>query len=519
MSMNRKLLSGVLGGLTSTAVSMAVSFAQFSILLRHLPLDVVGIWMIFANLGSYAMFLDLGLTPTLGREVSFASGNPSLSASSRTERIGTLTRSCTVVVGVLSILVLLLGGPLGWAYLHSIVPLSLVAHARPAWSIFIFAVALNLVGQGWYASIYGLGFVFHEKMIRSATSLLGLLFFAIAVFSHTGFEGLSVAYLLQSVCAVLLAMIVLTRVSDHALSKGRLDLKSVRGMIAPSLKYAATLLGGILILQTDNIVIASVLGPDIVPNYQVVAKLITALMTLSMMLVMTSMPFASQAFARNDMPAMMQILNRNLRFTLSVTVILGSFLACFSDRVIAVWLGPNHFVGFPIVWVLLTVMILEAHSQAMAAATMCTGRLAFVASALIAGVINIGVSIVLAQHFGLLGVVLGTMVAQVVTNNWYAPWYTMRLFKISFLEHSRTVILPVLSLIVAMLATVAAVRFLTSPLSNILSLTIGVFFTLAMGATCFSFLIVSRKERNTLLSKLRDIGVRLMILPSQDVPL
>src|SRR5580698_10197199 len=102
MSINRKIFSGAVGGFTSTAVTMAVSFVQFGILLGHLPIEVAGIWMIFANFASYVMFLDLGMTPTIGREISFAAANPEYSEPDRAERIGTLIRSCTSVVGLLA---------------------------------------------------------------------------------------------------------------------------------------------------------------------------------------------------------------------------------------------------------------------------------------------------------------------------------------------------------------------------------------------------------------------------------
>jgi O-antigen/teichoic acid export membrane protein len=514
VSVNRRLLSGVLGGLILTAIGVVVSLLQFSILLRHLPLEMAGIWMLFTNLGSYVLFLDLGLSPTLGREISFAAGNPELTDTARAARIETLIRSCTAIVATLAAIVALVGAAGGWGYLRTVVPAELASTTRPAWFVYIAGAALNLVGEGWFAGIYGLGYVFNEKIIRSAGAVLGLLFMTVAVFSGTGFMGLAVAYLLQSLCVLVIVRIALSRLTPHPDARGRFDLHTIRRLIAPSLKYAATLLGGILILQTDNIVIASILGPAVVPNYQAVAKIVTILMSLSMMLVMTSMPIASQAHARGDTPALIELLRRNLHFSLGVMVILGSFVACFIDRFIAAWLGPNHFVGFPIVWVLLTVMLLEVHHQSMAAATMATGRIVFLAPALIAGVINIFISIVLARRFGLIGVVFGTMIAQVTTNNWYAPWYTMRLFKISFLQHVRTVILPVAGLIVSMLSTGFLVRFLTRGLPNIVSVGIGGLSTILVGSSCFIMIMIRTQERGALLKKLRAIGRRWSMLSS-----
>jgi O-antigen/teichoic acid export membrane protein len=507
VSPNRRLLGGMVGGILFTAVSVIVSLLQFSILLRRLPLLMAGIWMIFTNLGSYVLFLDLGLSPTLGREISFAAGEPGLTPHARAVRVKTLVHSCTTVVFALALLVALVGAPAGWRYLRTIVPSTLSSEARVAWCVYIVGAALNLVGEGWFAGIYGLGHVFQEKIIRTTGSVAGLLFMTVAVFSRSGFIGLALAYVLQSVCVLLMARLVLLRLTTSPPAKGNFDRHVIGRLIGPSLKYAATLLGGILILQTDNIVIASTLGPAAVPNYQVVAKMITILMSLSMMLVMASAPLVSQAFAQHDHAALLRLLSRNLRFSLGIMVVLGSFIACFTDRFIYAWLGPNHFVGFRIVWVLLAVMLLEAHHQAMASATMATGRIVFLAPALTAGVLNIFFSVIFARRFGLIGVVFGTMAAQVLTNNWYVPWYTMRLFGLSFLNHLRTVLLPLLGLIGAMLSVGYAVRLLTARLPAILSVCIGALCILIAGAICFTIMF-NRVERTLVFARLRALSFR-----------
>ena len=502
MSIARKIVSGFIGGITLTAVGLVASFIQFSLLLRYLPLDVVGVWMVFTSIGAYVMLFDLGMSPTLGREISFVAGDLELNKAARANRIGTLIRSCTTIVAVLAVAVFFLGISGGWSYLSTVVPRSLTVEVHPAWIIFAAGAALNLIGEGWFAGIYGLGQVFSEKIIRSLGAVLGLIFLSIAIFRHS-FMGLAIAYLLQATCTISIARYVLFRAGPRTIAKGHFQLSTVRTIVGPSLKYAATLLGGILILQTDNLVIASVLGPKLIPNYQAVAKMVSIMMQLSMMLVMTSLPLASQAHARKDTPQLLSLLNRNLRYSLSVMVILGSFVACFADRVIRVWLGPNHFVGFAVVWVLLSVMLLEAHHQSMAGSIMATGKIVFVVPALVAGVLNIIFSILLARRYGLIGVVVGTMLAQVITNNWYAPWYTLRHFRISFREHFRTVLMPILCLLTALVSVNTGIRFLTTNIPNPISVFTGALCTGVVGISVFSLIVLTPEERSRLIGRLR----------------
>jgi O-antigen/teichoic acid export membrane protein len=507
MSLARKIVGGALGGVGYTGICMAVSFLQMRVLLHNLSVDLSGIWLILANLGVYTTYLDIGLTQTLGREISFAVGNPAYSESDRAERVGTLMRSCTAVLAVLGIAAILICGPIGWVYMHSITPASVWRQTRVAWALYIVASSLNVLAQGWYAGIYGLGYVLHEKLIRSCSVLAGFVFFVAALRLHLGVQGLAGAYLLQVLIGAGIARIALVGLSGGATKYGRAQLNIIQSLLGPSMRFALTQLGMVLVLQTDNVVIASTLGPELVPNYQAVSKLIFALLTLSMVLVSTSGPLIAQAFARRDHSVIVQLMNRNLRFTLSLLMMLGVYLAFFSDRVIALWLGPGHFVGFPVVCVLLAMMTLEVHQQSMGAVTQSTGKVAFAASTIIAGVLNIVISILLAKRFGLLGVVTGTLIAQLLTNDWYVPYYTLRHFQLKTIDHLRNVVFPMASFGLVMLVISYAARRITMHLSGLAACTVGLVSVTITGSLIFITIGLTGRERNALgvyLQKLRS---------------
>jgi O-antigen/teichoic acid export membrane protein len=517
MSLARKIVGGALGGVGYTGICMAVSFLQMRVLLHSLPVALSGIWLILANLGVYTTYLDIGLTQTLGREISFAVGDPNHSDADRDQRIGTLVRSCTAAVATVGIVAILVGAPIGWAYMHSITPSSEWRQTRVAWMLYILASSLNVVAQGWYAGIYGLGHVLYEKAIRSGSVLMGFVLFIAALHMHLGVEGLAGAYLLQVVIGAMAARVALGHCSGGATRHGKVEFNIIKSLIGPSLRFAFTQLGMVLVLQTDNVVIASTLGPELVPDYQAVSKLIFALLTLSMVLVSTSTPLISQAFARGDRSTIVQVMNRNLRFTLGLLGMLGIYLAFFADRVIALWLGPGHFIGFPVVYVLVAMMGLEVHQQSMGTVTQSTGKVAFAASTVFAGVLNIIISIVLAKHLGVLGVVLGTLIAQLVTNDWYVPYYTLRHFQEKVSEHLRSVVAPMLAFGLAMLAVGYAARRLTMGLPNVVACSMGLASTVGIGAAIFVSIALTGDERMTLQARIRRLRFRWATDPPIDL--
>jgi O-antigen/teichoic acid export membrane protein len=512
MGTDRSILRGVFGSMALTAVSVAVSFLQFRLLVDWLPQQVVGLWFLFLSIGGYLILFDLGVSPTLGREISFCSGDETLSAGERADRVGSLIRSCSRVFVCGAVLLFIVGTAGGWAYLGTVSPPSLLNQVRLAWVIFVSGTALSIVGEVWLATLYGMGQIATEKLVRSVGPILGVILIVIALRMKYGLPGLAVAWLLQIVATRLVARCALKRLSPTVLSVGKYDFGLIRRMAVPSIKYAATMLGGILILQTDNVVIASVLGTAEIPGYQAVAKLVTLMMTLSMMLIVTSTPFLSKAHIRQDVTEIKRLLNRNLRFSLSIMSVLGCFLACFADRIIALWLGWQHFVGFGVVWVLIVVMLLEAHHTSMAAATMATGSMVFVAPALLAGVLNIVASVYLARHYGLLGVALGTMCAQVVTNNWYVPFYTMRQFGISLSEHFFSVLLPLGKLFVVLLVAGLAARSVLSKLSDFPAIIVGGTIIVGAGLFVFVLVVLSAEERVQFVSEVRKSKLGKLVM-------
>ena len=505
MGNDRQLFSGFIGAALMTGTNLLVSFVQLRLLVINLPLQEAGIWIIYLNIGLYILLLDMGLSPTLGREISLLSGMITLSPEVRSKRVGSLVRSCTAIVSGLAVVVFVLGLTFGWFYVKTLIPTYLRSEARFAWTIFIAGASVNLIGEGWFAGIYGLGHVFQERMIRAIGLIVGLALMAVAISCRFGLTGLAIAYFLQASTTVLLARTAFARVGREASSSAELDLIAIRRMVVPSVKYAATLLGGILILQTDNLVIASCLGPAMVPDYQAISKIVNALMTLSMMLIVSSTPFISRAYASLQLAEVLRLLNRNLRYTLSVMVLLGSFVACFADHILSIWLGRGHFVGFGIVIILLLVMLLEAHHSTMAAATMAASKIAFFVPALLAGFLNILFSVILAKHYGLIGVACGTLFAQVLTNNWYCPWYTMKLFDIPIREHLRQIILPVVGYLLLMVGVGLSVRICTRSLAPGGSLAVGVLASASIGLLYFWLVMLTASERRLIITKVQSL--------------
>lgn len=452
--MNRHIARGAVASIVFTSTSVVVAVVQLRLIVRFLPSDLAGLWLLFLTIGSYVTFFDLGISPTVGREMSFAIGAKGADDQDRTRRIGELLTTLWRALRLLAVCAGFVSIVVGEALILSSHHYHENRTVQLTWALFGLGASLNLIGGSALAGLYGLGRIATEKLIRSVSLTVGLALTAATLMFDWGILGLSIAWLIQGALAGGLGWYSLRRafpeIFDRSFSPNWMLAKK---LISPSLKLALIQLGAIFILQSANPLIAVMLGTSAIPPYEALSKIAATLMTLALLIVNSSAPYFSMSYAAGEYDNVRELLARNLQLGVGIIIILGAFVAINGDRIVAVWLGRSKFAGFFVLWVLLFMVLLEVHHVIFATAVMAAGQIVFVWAALIAGALNIILAISLVGRFGLLGIALAIAIAQLVTNNWYVPYVAVRFFKISIAHLARKVWLP---LIVLMAAEIAA---------------------------------------------------------------
>lgn len=434
--------------------SVASNVVMLRYLVRCLPAQEAGVWLLFLTMSSYLVLFDFGISPTIGREISLAVGQRGVSDEERTTRIRDLIATGSRILALLALALAVICGIAGYLYLRTLVDFSsALGHTTAlSWFVFVIAVAASVSGEVWLAALYGFGSVSTERMLRTLGYILWVTLSVIVLKSGGGLVGLSMAWFYAFAIRLIARGVFLHSRSEFR-EKGRFDWQLGKSVSNKSLKYAATLIGGTLILYTDNIVIASVLGPAAVPNYYAVARLVSACLAVALLISTASSPFISAAFSAGGMDEVRRITMRNVRVALALMATGGCFLAFFGKPLIQQWIGEGNFVGYGVLLIMLCAMTLEAHHVSLATSTMACNKIPFLIPALIAGVLNLAISFPLAYRFGLVGVALGTFLAQVTTNNWYVPMYSIRYLRIHAVQYTTKVILPSAALFAGMAAS------------------------------------------------------------------
>ena len=224
-----------------------------------------------------------------------------------------------------------------------------------------------------------------------------------------------------------------------------------------------------------------------------------------------SEPFTAMAYSAGQKDRVVKILLRNVRYLMSSTTIFCTIIAVFGAEIVNLWLGPGRFAGYPTLWTLTIVIMLETHQVIHAITVMATGRIIYLPWALASGILNLILGCALVGPLGLWGVALGTMLAQMVTNNWFAPWSCLRLLGMSsraYFSRLRPVIINVglcLGVAVTLKFFATFLRF-----SQIVGLITCVLLVGLAGLLGFWLNVLDHEERTAISGSLRVFAARII---------
>jgi len=190
-------------------------------------------------------------------------------------------------------------------------------------------------------------------------------------------------------------------------------LDKIREISQLGVKFFIIQMAVLIIFATDNIIITQVLGPAEVTPYNVVFKLFSVIMVGQGILMAPLWSAYTEAFQKGDYKWIKDTL-RKLNM-LMIPVIVGVILLIiFARDIIHIWVGPD--IRFPTMLVILmgVYTIIVTWNAVYAVFVNGVGKIEpQMYSAIIAGLINIPLSIYLAKNLGMgiSGIILGTIIS------------------------------------------------------------------------------------------------------------
>ncbi len=179
--------------------------------------------------------------------------------------------------------------------------------------------------------------------------------------------------------------------------------------------FFALYLTSALLVLVDNLLAAHLFGLEEVPQLAAAQRLF-ALPLMALAVVLTPLwPAYTEAIARGDLAWVGKTLRRTLMLCVGLGGVSALMLACFGGSILQLWVGPETECSSSLLAALAVLLVMQGVGAAIAALLNAAGliRLQIVlATAFL--VAKAGLSVLLARHLGLPGIVWGTVVAYAV---------------------------------------------------------------------------------------------------------
>jgi O-antigen/teichoic acid export membrane protein len=495
-----RVAQGVLLNVVATVILAGTGFLLTAFLIHRLGPSSFGAWVLVASVLAYSSILDFGVGLTVMRFIAEVAHLPDRREANRI--VSTAVVVYTGAGAVLLVAGLILTPQV--ADLFGIVP-----HERgefiTAFRISCAALALTFPSAVWTAVLQGLQDFARLNLWIVAQSLAVMATQMVVV--ELGY-GLVALALVGAVGNMVLLLGKRWTARGHGIRTApRLcEAATLRRIISVSSWVFLLNVSGRLILDTDAVLIGVMLGTSAVAAYQVALGPATAVRRAADQFNSVSLTAAASLKAQDELRRLQQLLIEATRAVTCVFLPCIALLAAWGDQLLSLWVGPEFTSSYATLVVLTTGVLAIAIQGTAGQVLLALNRHRLMA--VIAGaeaICNLGLSIVLARRYGIVGVALGTAIPAMVTSFGITLPYACRLVGVPYASLVRRVLPPIAIAGAAYLALALGQR-IVGDFPNLGTLVVAstVLLALALGAS----LLADRQGRRTYLPMLRALSPR-----------
>ncbi len=430
-----RVLHGGLSGLAGRATAMAVSAITLPVTVRYLgPLEY-GIWVTISTTVVMLAVLDIGIASTLTNFISKAYAVEDEAMAKRY-----FATAFWLTVGISAVLATVawpIWRLVNWGALFGVEGGSIAGQARLCVGIslgfFILSLPLNLANRvlGGYQKVH------LSNYFSIANSILGLVAILVSVWLRLSIVGMMLAYCIAMLTGTLLLNIWIAVWYRPGLRPGLRAVRrsAMRDLFGQGALFFVLQLSGLIVFNSDNLVISHYLGAREVTPYSVAWRLVGYASMMQSLLVPALWPAFSEAYHRGDMGWIRTTYRRTMNGSIAAVGIVALLIGLLGRQLIHVWAGSAAVPSAPLLWTMSFWAVLLSITVNQAMLMAATQRIGLqTVTAVLAAVANLALSIVLVQRIGAMGVLFATIGSYLVFIVVPQTWEVRRILRGTYLE-------------------------------------------------------------------------------------
>lgn len=439
-SRSRGIAAAGLTALFGKGIGLLVSAATIPLTVRYLGAEGYGLWITISSAATMFFLLDIGIANTLTNLISEA-----YAANDKKRAATYFTTAFWVVVGISVLL-----GLLGWILWPFIPWVSLFHVQNPALAketshamaaafiVFLMALPTSLASKvlGGYQELHA------SNLFTAAGSVLSLLVVVAVIHFHgnltflvAGFAGSTVAANAACLLWICLFHKPWMKPWPRRISRG-----SVGRIFRSGSQFFVLQLAGLVVFNSDNIVISHYLSPSKVTPYAITFRLVGYILTLQTLITPALWPAYAEAYAKGHLSWIRLTYNR-VRWISVAGLTVGCSITLFLGReIIRVWAGPQAVPSQMLITLMCLWIVLLAFATNQSCLMGATYRIGKQAIAAVANVlVNLTLSIIWVKTMGTNGVILATIVSVLIFIVGVQAWQVKKILRGDFLRDDEAV--------------------------------------------------------------------------------
>lgn len=459
MNINR---TDVLWNYGASFIKISSSLLLLPFVLKHLPAETVGIWVMFVTVNSMILIFDFGFNPSFARSITYI-----FSGMQNLKRDGFYTvereQSIDINYGLLKNVIkamqwfyyraaaffLVLMATAGTGYLYTILENYKGSHTEvyTAWAIICFANCFNLASLFYDCLLQGKGLIKKYKQILAISQLIYLITAVIFLLSGMGLIAIAVSQVISILILRLLSHKVFFTAS---IKKNMMDAdvnknEGVLNKIYPNAIKSGAALFGIWMAQRSAIIIGSFYLPlPQIASYGISMQIVSVFAGLSGIYAATYQPKTVQMIVKNEIAGIKKIYLKGLLILL-LTFVGGGLCLLLAGNWILAFIGSKTSLLPPVFLVLALLLSFEQSNFIMAANILSAkNKIPFYKSAVITGA---AITILLMLFFcffkaGLAMLFIIPLLADFFYQAWKWPLEAAKDLKLTFADITISIRLP-----------------------------------------------------------------------------
>lgn len=479
--MSNRKKRAISGGIASSASSLVLQLISLLVIPLYLNLtsqEIFGIWLTLGAMLGWIKIGDMGLGLALTRRSIEAIED------SDYELLGRLTYGViflTLIFGAFISGTLYfftdtitsffqISNELEKSFKNTFHILLIVALIRPSFTVFTPIIEAK----------QHIAFI-HIK--NTSVTLMSISLTILLLFLDFGILSFALGLLFEAAMMPLIDIVYLRTIDNKILF---FSIKTSKKDIVSLLKIGAPFqflkIANLIATNTDNIIIASIIGVSSVTTYVFTGKL-AFLFGIFFISVLPSVlfPGVTELFVQGNIKKVRDVYFKLSDFAIRLGIFAGVLYFFINELFIDLWVGHENFGGMGLTAVFVIWIIFESFIRGITSIILASGQLkSLTLVSFIEASFNIMITLLLINSLGLIGVVLGTVISRIITLI-YVPFKINKILNINNYLYIKMLVKSIITYLMPMLIIALTINsYMSNEINSFIQIIIfgvGIFIT------------------------------------------